>query len=91
MLRGQWHIIVLREHSGISAGILFGWPQVVVDWERVTEETKLFPVYTIHLYYAILEILMNLLHASEPEAKPTFHSQRWDLIRLQKAACKPPF
>ncbi len=41
MLRGHWHIIALRECSGISA-------QVVVDWERVTEETECFPIYTYH-------------------------------------------
>ncbi len=35
VLRGHWYIIALRECSGISAGIPFGWPQVVVDWERV--------------------------------------------------------
>src|SRR5258708_11087052 len=35
MLRGHWYIIALRECSGISAGIPFGQPQVVVDWERV--------------------------------------------------------
>ncbi len=43
MLRGHWCIIVLREHSGISAGIPFGQPQVVVDWERVIWRLSFFP------------------------------------------------
>src|SRR5260221_9287454 len=29
MLRGHWHIIALREHSGISAGILFASPRLL--------------------------------------------------------------
>src|SRR5258705_1730551 len=43
MLRGHWYIIALREHSGISAGIPFGQPQVVVDWERVIQRPSFFP------------------------------------------------
>ena len=43
MLRGHWCIIVLREHSGISAGIPFGQPQVVVDWETVIWRLSFFP------------------------------------------------
>src|SRR5258708_18408142 len=47
VLRGHWYIIALREHSGISAGIPFGQPQVVVDWERVIQKLSfLSPVGT---------------------------------------------
>src|SRR5258707_14694944 len=42
-LRGHWYIIVLRECSGISAGIPFGRPQVVVDWETVIWRSSFFP------------------------------------------------
>src|SRR5258708_33388507 len=42
-LRGHWYIIALRECSGISAGIPFGWPQVVVDWETVIWRSSFFP------------------------------------------------
>ena len=41
-LRGHWYIIALREHSGISAGIPFGQPQVVVDWETVIQRLSFF-------------------------------------------------
>ncbi len=47
MLRGHWYIIALRECSGISAGIPFGRPQVVVDWEKVIWRPSFFPIYTI--------------------------------------------
>src|SRR5258708_34943180 len=42
-LRGHWYIIALRECSGISAGIPFGQPQVVVDWETVIWRLSFFP------------------------------------------------
>src|SRR5260221_4358608 len=43
VLRGHWYIIALRAHSGISAGIPFGQPQVVVDWETVIQRPSFFP------------------------------------------------
>src|SRR5258708_14763232 len=56
MLRGHWYIIALRECSGISAGIPFGWPQVVVDWERVIWRPSFFPSTMYHSFSIYMTI-----------------------------------
>ncbi len=77
VLRGHWYIIALRECSGISAGIPFGQPQVVVDWERVIWRPSFLLSTPCTFHTPLCTSSCPILRACHPY--PTFH-QPWTTL-----------